>query len=78
MNRTEAKAELLKLPCIAATCMDGEWRITIKPALIRARSPGGSQSWARNKAEAMACYTDDNADAVGTAQQMAARWQAQA
>jgi len=74
MNRKAATAALAALPVITARVRDGEWRVTIKLSAICERFPNMTRTECQTHGEEMAAYTDDNADAVGTAQRMAKHW----
>lgn len=76
MNVNDTRAAIKALPHMTATRNDGEWRVTIRFQSVAARHPEKSERWCRDKQEKMAYYTEDAADALGTARDMSARWEA--
>ncbi|WP_323025746.1 hypothetical protein [Castellaniella sp.] len=68
------KAAIKAIPSMTASCSDGEWRVTINLYRLSERFPGKSAAWCEAKQEAMAYYTDDADDALGTARKMAEEW----
>ena len=63
--------EAAKAVNMVATLVEGEWRITYRLSVICAVYPNLSDAALLRKAEALASYTDDNDDAVGTVEAMA-------
>lgn len=74
MNKAQTRAAILALPYMVARCTDGEWRVTINVYDVSARYEGKGIDWCDRKQEALACYTDDAEDALGTARAMSAEW----
>lgn len=74
MNVKETLAAIKALPGMTASRNDGEWRVTITRDHLSARYPEKKAAWRDKKQEAMAYYTNDAEDALGTARDMSARW----
>lgn len=76
MTRAQALAEMNALPGIIASFEreTGEYRVTLRFGPL----PGGrgAQDWMHKRREAVASYSDDKADALATARDMSARWEA--
>ncbi len=70
----ETRAAIRAIPNMTASCVDGEWRVTINIYRLSERHPGKPHAWCEEKQEAIAYYTDDAEDALGTARQMSEQW----
>lgn len=71
------RAAIKALPGMTAVRIDGEWRVTVNLYRLSERHPEKNLAWCEAKQEAMAYYTDDAADALATARDMSARWEAE-
>ncbi|MFC3216483.1 MULTISPECIES: hypothetical protein [Sphingomonadaceae] len=73
-NDQELFAAIRALPHMAITKADGEYRITYRLASIAlADQRQHSADWHRDHAERAAYYTNDRADALGTAKSLSAQ-----
>lgn len=63
MSRATTIAAIKAIPHMTARWEDfaGEYRVTYS-------------DWSKDRAEAVACYTDDPEDAIGTAEAMSKAW----
>jgi hypothetical protein len=78
MTVKETRDAIKALPGMTASRIDGEWRVTINLYRLSDRYPDKNTEWCEEKQEAMAHYTNDPEDALGTARDMSARWVAAA
>ena len=76
MTVQKTRDAIKALPAMTALRLDREWRVTIRLDCVRTRYPNCSAEWCEHKQEAMACYTNDAEDALGTARAMSEHWQA--
>ncbi|ARB13888.1 hypothetical protein Ccr2_gp335 [Caulobacter phage Ccr2] len=76
MTRAQALAQMNALPGIIASFEreTGEYRVTLRFGPLPMGR--GAQEWMRARREAVASYSDDKADALATARDMSARWEA--
>jgi hypothetical protein len=71
------RAAIKALPGMTADCIRGEWRVTVNLYRLSERFPDRNTAWCEAKQEAMAYYTEDAADAIGTARHMSATWESE-
>lgn len=69
------RATIKSLSGMTADCIRGEWRVTINLYRLSERFPDRKTQWCEAKQEAMAYYTEDADDALGTAREMSAHWE---
>lgn len=74
MTVQQTRDAIKALPGMTAVRVDGEWRVTINLYRLSERFPTRTTKWCEQKQEAMAYYTNDAEDALGTARDMSARW----
>lgn len=72
MTDKEMFAAVRALPHMEAKKVDGEYRVAYRLAAIRRAKPEWSRDRAKSHAEKTSYYTEDRADALGTARELSA------